>query len=179
VERLSYQAAIAVANARLHEQIIGLSLTDPLTGLPNRRHLEMFLEKEFAAARRGRRLAVILFDLDNFKGYNDTAGHQAGDEALRAFGDVLLAQTRAMNLAARYGGDEFITVLADVDRAGALTHAERIAEAVGQHALLNGANIRTSAGVAIYDPRMESPAELIRAADADLYARKAIRRVLV
>lgn len=179
VERLSYQAAIAVANARLHEQIIGLSLTDPLTGLPNRRHLEMFLEKEFAAAKRGRRLAVILFDLDNFKGYNDTAGHQAGDEALHAFGEVLLAQTRAMNLAARYGGDEFITVLADVDRAGALTHAERIAEAVEQHALLTGANIRTSAGVAIYDPRMESPAELIRAADADLYARKAIRRVLV
>jgi diguanylate cyclase (GGDEF)-like protein len=83
-----------------------------------------------------------------------------------------------MNLAARYGGDEFITVMADVDRAGALTHAERIAEAVEQHPLLIGANIRTSAGVAIYDPRMGSSAELIRAADADLYARKAIRRVL-
>jgi diguanylate cyclase (GGDEF)-like protein len=139
----------------------------------------MFLEKEFAAARRGRRLACILFDLDNFKSYNDTAGHQAGDEALHAFGEVLHTQTRAMNLAARYGGDEFITILADVDRAGALTHAERIAEAVEQHPLLQSAGIRTSAGVAVYDLRMSSPADLIRAADADLYARKAIRRVLI
>ncbi len=179
VERLSFQAAIAVANARLHEQVIGLSLTDPLTRLPNRRHLEMFLEKEFAAAQRGRKLALVLFDLDNFKNYNDSAGHQAGDEALHAFGEVLIGQTRTMNLAARYGGDEFISILADVDRSGALTHAERIAEAVEQHPLLSHANIRTSAGVAIYDPRMDSPAELIGAADADLYARKAIRRVLV
>jgi diguanylate cyclase (GGDEF)-like protein len=179
VERLSYQAAIAVANARLHEQVIGLSLTDPLTRLPNRRHLEMFLEKEFAAAQRGRKLALIIFDLDNFKGYNDRAGHQAGDEALHAFGEVMLGQTRTMNLAARYGGDEFITVLADVDRMGALTHAERIAEAVDRHPLLMSANIRASAGVAIYDPRMDTPADLIRAADADLYSRKAIRRVLV
>ena len=178
VERLSYQAAIAVANARLHEQIIGLSMTDPLTGLPNRRHLEMFLEKEFAAAKRGRRLSAIIFDLDNFKGYNDTAGHQAGDEALHAFAEVLLAQTRAMNLAARYGGDEFITILADADRAGALKHAERIAEMVEEHELLSAANIRASAGVATFEPNMKSPADLIRAADSDLYARKAIRRVI-
>jgi diguanylate cyclase (GGDEF)-like protein len=178
VERLSYQAAIAVANARLHEQIIGLSLTDPLTGLPNRRHLEIFIEKEFAAARRGRMLAAIIFDLDNFKTYNDSAGHQAGDEALHAFGEVLMGQTRAMNLAARYGGDEFITVLAEVDRAGALKHAERVAELCDVHPLLANAGIRASAGVATYDPRMTTPADLIRAADSDLYARKAIRRVI-
>lgn len=179
VERLSFQAAIAVTNARLHEEIIGLSLTDALTGLPNRRHLEMFLEKEFAAAQRGRRLSVIIFDLDNFKGYNDRAGHQAGDEALRAFAEVLRRETRAMNLAARYGGDEFLTVLADVDRAGARVFAERIATAVEHDPLLSGANIRSSAGVAGYDVRMARPADLVRAADADLYARKAVRRVLV
>ena len=178
VERLSYQAAIAVANARMHEEIIGLSLTDPLTRLPNRRHLEMFLEKEFAAAQRGRRLAVIIFDLDNFKTYNDTAGHQAGDEALHAFADVLLRETRAMNLAARYGGDEFITILADEDRAGALKHAQRVAAAVEEHPLLQAAKIRASAGVGTYDVRMNTAADLIRAADADLYARKAVRRVL-
>jgi diguanylate cyclase (GGDEF)-like protein len=178
VERLSYQAAISVANARLHEQIIGLSLTDPLTGLPNRRHLEIYLEKEFAAAERGRKLAVILFDLDNFKNYNDSAGHQAGDEALRAFAEVLHTQTRAMNLAARYGGDEFITVIAEVDRAGALRHAERVADGVDEHPLLTSAQICASAGVATYNPKMSRPADLIRAADADLYARKAIRRVI-
>jgi diguanylate cyclase (GGDEF)-like protein len=178
IERLSFQASIAVANARLHEQIIGLSLTDPLTGLPNRRHLEIFLEREFAAAERGRSLAAILFDLDNFKYYNDRAGHQAGDEVLHAFAEILLTQTRAMNLAARYGGDEFIVLLAEVDRGGALRFAERVAEAVETHPLLSKAGIRGSAGVGLYDPRMNRPADLIRAADADLYARKAIRRVL-
>jgi diguanylate cyclase (GGDEF)-like protein len=178
IERLSFQASIAVANARLHEQIIGLSLTDPLTGLPNRRHLEIFLEREFAAAERGRPLAAILFDLDNFKYYNDRAGHQAGDEVLHAFAEVLLTQTRAMNLTARYGGDEFIALLAEVDRNGALRHAERVAEGVDAHPLLSSAGIRASAGVATYDPRMKRPGDLIRAADSDLYARKAIRRVL-
>ena len=178
VERLSFQAAIAVSNARLHEQIIGLSMTDPLTQLPNRRRLELHLEKEFAAAGRGRMLSVVLFDLDNFKQYNDTAGHQAGDEALHEFAAILREQTRAMNLAARYGGDEFITILADADRAGALVHAERVAHAVAESGLLASAGIRASAGVATYDPLMRAPADLIRAADADLYARKAIRKVI-
>jgi diguanylate cyclase (GGDEF)-like protein len=178
VERLSFQAAIAVSNARMHEKIIAMSMTDPLTRLPNRRRLELHLEKEFAAARRGRRLSVILFDLDNFKQYNDTAGHQAGDEALHEFGEILIAQTRAMNLAARYGGDEFITIIADADRAGALLHAERVAEAVSENGLLVAANIRASAGVGTFDPAMRGPADLIRAADSDLYARKAIRKVI-
>jgi diguanylate cyclase (GGDEF)-like protein len=175
LERLSYPASIAVANARLHEQIFALSLTDPLTGLPNRRHVEMFLEKEFAAARRGRKLTVMLFDLDNFKEYNDQAGHEAGDEALRAFAVVLMQQTRAMNLAGRFGGDEFISVLADTDRRGGFTHATRIARAVTQDSLLTAAGIRASTGIASFSPRMQTPADLIRAADRDLYARKAGR----
>ena len=175
LERLSHTAAIAVANARLHEQIFALSLTDPLTGLPNRRHVEMFLEKEFAAARRGRKLTLMLFDLDNFKEYNDQAGHEAGDEALRAFALVLVQQTRAMNLAGRFGGDEFISVLADTDRRGGFTHATRIARAIAQEPLLTAAGIRASAGIATFSPRMQTPADLIRAADRDLYARKAGR----
>jgi diguanylate cyclase (GGDEF)-like protein len=175
LERLSYPAAIAVANARLHEQIFALSLTDALTGLPNRRHVEMFLDKEFAAARRGRKLTVMLFDLDNFKEYNDQAGHEAGDEALRAFAAVLVQQTRAMNLAGRFGGDEFISVLADTDRRGGFTHATRIARAIAQDPLLTAAGIRASTGIASFSPRMQSIADLIRAADRDLYARKAGR----
>lgn len=172
LERLGFQAAIAVANARLHEQIFGLSLTDPLTGLPNRRHLEIFLEKEFAAAQRGRKLTLLLFDLDNFKEFNDHNGHQAGDEGLCAFASVLANQTRAMNLAARYGGDEFVSILADTDRRGGLTHAARIARAVAADPLLGANGIRASVGVASYTARITSPAELIRAADRDLYTRK-------
>lgn len=170
LERLAYQAAVAVENARLHKQIRTLSLTDPLTELPNRRHLEMVLEKEFAAARRGRELAVVLFDLDYFKKYNDAAGHQAGDEALQRFGRILQMQTRSMNLAARYGGDEFITVLSDADDDGALRHVRRVTAAVEQDEVLG--SIGVSAGVAAFEPEMVGPEDLIRAADADLYRRK-------
>lgn len=170
LDRLGNQASIAVENARLHEQIRALSLTDPLTGLANRRHLEMFLEKEFAAAQRGRALAVVLFDLDRFKEYNDAAGHQAGDEALRAFGRILGTQTRAMNLSARYGGDEFVAVLADSAREGALIHVSRVAEAVAGDPKLQG--IGVSAGIACYSDVMADPEALIRAADLDMYRNK-------
>lgn len=170
LERLGYQAAVAVENARLHKQIRTLSLTDPLTELPNRRHLEMVLDKEFAAARRGRQLAVVLFDLDYFKRYNDAAGHQAGDDALRRFGRILTAQTRSMNLAARYGGDEFISVLSDAGHEGALLHVRRIGHAVDHDDVLG--DIGVSAGIAIYGSDMAGPEDLIRSADADLYRRK-------
>ncbi|HUP89548.1 MAG TPA: sensor domain-containing diguanylate cyclase [Longimicrobiales bacterium] len=175
LQRLSFPAAIAVTNARLHEQIRALSLTDPLTVLPNRRHLDMFLEKEFAAARRGRRLSVLIFDLDHFKQYNDRAGHQAGDDVLRAFARVLDSQTRAMNLAARYGGDEFITIIADTDRRGAQAHAERIIRAMAKDPMLSAAGISASVGIASFSPEMASFEDLIRAADRDLYSRKVAR----
>ncbi|HEY8469532.1 MAG TPA: sensor domain-containing diguanylate cyclase [Longimicrobiales bacterium] len=175
LERLSHQAGIAVGNARLHERIRALSLTDPLTGLANRRHLAIHLEREFAAARRGRLLTVLLFDLDRFKEYNDAAGHQAGDEALRAFARILRAETRAMNLTARYGGDEFIAVLSDGDMKGGLTLAERISRSMEIDPLLGPAGVRASVGVATYTPEMNGPDDLIRAADRDLYRRKAER----
>jgi PleD family two-component response regulator len=73
IERLAGHASVALKNARLHASLQALSLTDPLTGLPNRRHLEIHLGQELAAAQRGRKLSVVLFDLDNFKTYNDTA----------------------------------------------------------------------------------------------------------
>ncbi|MFP3949359.1 MAG: GAF domain-containing protein, partial [Longimicrobiales bacterium] len=75
LERLASQASVALENARLHASVQALSLTDPLTGIPNRRHLDIHLEREIHAARRGRSLAIVMFDLDNFKQYNDTLGH--------------------------------------------------------------------------------------------------------
>ncbi|MGQ0562954.1 MAG: GGDEF domain-containing protein [Gemmatimonadota bacterium] len=175
IEAIAELCALILENARLHEQLRALSLTDPLTEMPNRRHLRMFLEKEFAAARRGRKLSVLLFDLDHFKEYNDRAGHQAGDEVLRAFARVLGDHTRAMNLAARYGGDEFITILPDTDRRGALTNAERMLREIERDPLLKAAGIRASVGVASYDAGMTSYEDLVRAADADLYSRKGER----
>ena len=116
--RLASQTSVALENARLHSSLQALSLTDALTGLPNRRQLDIHMEREVAAARRGRGLVVCIHDLDGFKRYNDSAGHVAGDDALRAFGQILVDESRAMNLVARYGGDEFVSVLSESTRGG-------------------------------------------------------------
>lgn len=173
LERFAVHAALAVSNARLHEQVRFLSLTDPLTELPNRRHMQIFLEKEFAAAERGRSLTVILYDLDEFKVFNDTEGHQAGDRVLRAFGRALAGETRAMNLAARYGGDEFISILSDTDYQGGAMHIGRVLQAMRRDRDL--APIAVSAGIASYESGMSSPEDLIRRADESLYENKSSR----
>lgn len=170
LERLALQAAIALENARLHAEIHSLSLTDPLTGLPNRRHMEMVLRKEFEAARRGRPLTVVLFDLDDFKGYNDRHGHAAGDEALRAFARILLSETRAMNLSVRYGGDEFLTILSESTAEGARHLVARIEERVRESGEMHP--IGVSAGIAQHDDAMSTPEDLVHAADVAMYARK-------
>jgi diguanylate cyclase (GGDEF)-like protein len=178
LERLADQASVALKNARLHQSLHTLSLTDPLTGLPNRRQLDIVLMREVAAARRGRQLAVIIFDLDNFKAYNDTRGHLAGDEALRSFGSILVDESRAMNLVARYGGDEFISVLPDSREAGARSYVERVEERVEADPLLKPGDVTVSHGVAFFDPRrMQSAEDLLRAADENLYRSKKLMGV--
>ena len=175
-QRLTSQAAVALENARLHAGIQTLSLTDPLTGLPNRRHLQFHLEKEIAAARRGRNLTILLLDLDDFKVYNDTYGHVSGDDALRAFAAILAGETRRMNLVARFGGDEFVSVLADTEATGGRLHAERIAEKVADDVELSSNGMSVSFGIACFRPgEMDTVEDLIRAADEDLYRRKAER----
>ncbi|MEX2529389.1 MAG: diguanylate cyclase [Gemmatimonadota bacterium] len=174
--RLASHAAVALENARLHAALQTLSLTDPLTGLPNRRQLEVHLSHEFAAARRGRPLSVVIFDVDRFKEYNDTEGHVAGDQALRAVAYVLGQETRAMNLVARYGGDEFLAVLSDTDRVGAVQHAMRVHRRVAQDEELGARGIRLSSGVATFSDEMERVEDLIRVADEDMYRAKAARR---
>jgi diguanylate cyclase (GGDEF)-like protein len=174
--RLASQASVALANARLHENIQALSLTDPLTDLPNRRHLDMHLRREVAAARRGRNVCVVLFDLDDFKEHNDRLGHVVGDQILRSFGRILRSESRAMNLAARYGGDEFISVLTELPRDGAESHAKRIENRVAAHPELSRYGVTISYGIGEFDPiRMFEIEDLIRAADRDLYRSKTER----
>jgi diguanylate cyclase (GGDEF)-like protein len=173
LERLALRAASALSNARLHAQIRLLSLTDPLTGLPNRRHMDIFLEKEFAAAVRGRPLSLAMFDLNDFKRYNDTAGHQAGDDILCRFANLLQTHIRAMNLAARYGGDEFVVILSDTSPEGAQAFADRIVAQVRADAAMAG--VGASAGIAGFDLAMTRPDDLVRAADEALYQAKSER----
>ena len=173
--RLASQASAALANARLHERVQALSLTDPLTGLPNRRHLQMHLQRELAAARRGRSLSVVIFDLDHFKIFNDTRGHVAGDQALREVGRILSREGRAMNVVARYGGDEFISVLAGSTKIEAERHARRICESVTRDRAVVDTGITLSFGIGEYTRDMTSIDDIIRTADRDLYRKKAQR----
>ncbi|HUG40311.1 MAG TPA: sensor domain-containing diguanylate cyclase [Longimicrobiales bacterium] len=172
------QAGMAIERARLFHQVSVLSVTDPLTGLANRRSLERELEREFAAARRGRELTAVMFDLDEFKQYNDAFGHLAGDEALLAFARSLRDETRAMNLVARYGGDEFVALLSDTSPEGARSFVERVRDRFDRQAIeLGRGPIGLSAGLAAFDPAMEGPEDLLRAADEELYRQKPRVRV--
>jgi diguanylate cyclase (GGDEF)-like protein len=131
------------------------------------------MEREIAAARRGRPMAVCLFDLDDFKHHNDEHGHLVGDEILRLFAAILKTETRAMNLAARYGGDEFIVVLSDNTRDGAEAHARRIQERVSKQPTLAKYTVSVSFGLGEFDPEtMTDIEEVIHVADQDLYRSK-------
>lgn len=156
---------------RSREQAEQLALTDELTGLPNRRHAHLFLALEFEAARRGRRLTVVLFDVDHLKEYNDRHGHAAGDEALRRFARSLADVTRGMNLSARFGGDEFLTILSAADAEGALAFVERVRDRLAAVQPAAG-RMTISAGIAEYRADQGSVDELLAAADAALYAAK-------
>jgi diguanylate cyclase (GGDEF)-like protein len=174
LQRLASQTSIALHNARLYESLHSLSITDPLTQLPNRRRLQIHLDHEVAAARRGRALAIAVFDIDNFKHYNDTFGHVAGDEILRAFADVLAHENRAMNLVARYGGDEFVAALTDTTAGGVDAYVERVESRAKADETLARFGIHVSAGIAVFDlDDMATVNDLLRAADADMYRRKA------
>jgi diguanylate cyclase (GGDEF)-like protein len=174
LQRLASQTSIALHNARLHANLHSLSITDPLTQLPNRRRLQIHLEHEVAAARRGRALGIAVFDIDRFKHYNDTFGHVAGDDILKAFGKVLAEENRAMNLVARYGGDEFVAALTDTTTEGLRAYVERVEARVRNDETLSKFGIHVSAGVAMFDlDQMATVNDLLRAADADMYRRKA------
>ena len=174
---VSEHIALALANLKLRETLRVQAVRDSLTGLYNRRYMEQALEREvLRAARNGRTVGVIMLDLDHFKRYNDTHGHEAGDNLLRVLGDFLLTHVRAEDIACRYGGEEFVVILPEASLAMCRSRAEQLWKgvqglSVNVHGeLLHG--VTTSVGVAAFPEHGATMSGLLRAADAALYAAK-------
>lgn len=162
---------LEATNSRLKE----LSFKDEVTGLYNRRFFTIRLEEEISRYRRfNHPVSIVLLDLDGFKQINDELGHAAGDETLREVAQLLLRHSRGINVIARYGGDEFAILLVETTRAGARLYAERVRELVSAHPFGDRRRTTASFGFASLpeDVSSPSPEELIRAADAALYAAK-------
>jgi len=180
------RVSLALANLNLRELLRNQSIRDPLTGLYNRRYLEESLNRELQRAKRaGRNLSVVMLDLDHFKRFNDTFGHQVGDILLKEVAGVIKNRVRAGDLACRYGGEEFSLIIAEVDTDGARKCTVDIREAIKHISLHNRGQmlgtITISAGIATYPAHAYKSEDLIRAADEALYqAKKAGRdRILV
>jgi diguanylate cyclase (GGDEF)-like protein len=173
---LASQASIALENARLHRLVERQANTDGLTELPNRRHFEEALETEISRVERfNGSLALILADLDDFKQVNDRYGHQAGDDVLRTFADILRTTVREIDLPARYGGEEFAVLLPQTDLEGAHQLAERLRRALAARPMSTHPGglvaVTASFGVAAF-PDAPTPAALFASADEALYRAK-------
>lgn len=173
------QARLREANAKLADQ----SLTDPLTGLRNRRFFDERLPEEFRRAQRyGDHLSLIMIDLDHFKSVNDRFGHLAGDAVLRETGSLIRASIRDPDICSRYGGEEFAVILPKTHLSGALAVAERVWKELGakEYAVQgppgqpSRVRVTASLGVAFYPSREVTSVELLVAtADKALYEAKA------
>jgi diguanylate cyclase (GGDEF)-like protein len=171
------QIALALANLRLRDTLKSQSIRDPLTGLFNRRFLEESLERECRRSiRSSRTLSVMMLDIDHFKRFNDTFGHDAGDAVLREVGAVLRSFFRGEDVACRYGGEEFALVLTDTTAEGALARASQLREQVHQLSLSfrrqSLGPVTISVGIATLPIHATTADALLRIADKALYRAK-------
>lgn len=169
--------AMALSNLKLHETLRTQSIRDPLTGLFNRRFMEESLELEVRRAGRNQRpLGVIMLDLDHFKHFNDTFGHEAGDTLLRELGTMLQTNIRGEDIACRYGGEEFTLILPEGSAEITLQRANSLREAIKrmdvQHRNQPLGRITISMGVAIFPEHGRTGQALLQASDAALYRSK-------
>ncbi len=167
-------AAIAIENARYFEKVHELAITDDLTGLCNSRHLLGLLDYEIDRARRyGTPLSLVFMDLDFFKDVNDSYGHLAGSRLLTEMAHLIRKHVRKADIAARYGGDEFVIVLPNTGKDGGFTMATNLRHLIKDHYFLadEGYRIRVTAsfGVAAYPSDAQSKLALLRLADQAMY----------
>ena len=174
LEALAGHAAGSVEAARLHEHTRELSVTDALTGLPNRRAFDEDIDNEIRrAARHARPLSVIYLDLDHFKQLNDRYGHDYGDIALQQTAAALRVQLRDTDRCYRLGGEELIVIAPETTTAAAAILAERLRDAVERSAGPNSPMVTASFGISSYPDHAGDATALVRAADRAVYAAKA------
>ncbi|WP_299079764.1 diguanylate cyclase [uncultured Ruegeria sp.] len=171
------QISMAIANVRMRDQLHDQSVRDPLTGLFNRRHMTENLRKSISRSQQtGAPLSLIAVDVDHFKKFNDTHGHDAGDMVLRAVGAALEQGCDRDEVACRIGGEEFMLILPDNTPEDAVTRAEKLRQAVESVSVRYGEKslprITISIGVAHYPTHGHMPQDLMRSADDALYAAK-------
>jgi diguanylate cyclase (GGDEF)-like protein len=168
---------LCLSNLKLREKLHAQAIHDPLTGLFNRRYLEDTLSRELHRAhRRKSPLGAAMLDLDHFKRFNDTFGHNAGDSLLRELGQLLREKLRKSDISYRYGGEEFVLILPDSSLADTRQRVEQIRGLFKELKIRHGdqllGTITLSAGIAGAPEHGSTTAELLRAADNALYAAK-------
>jgi diguanylate cyclase (GGDEF)-like protein/PAS domain S-box-containing protein len=174
---MAERLALALADMKLRETLRAQSICDPLTGWYNRRYMEETLEREIRRATRNKNpLAIIMLDVDNFKEFNDSAGHEAGDVALQNLCHTLKSHVRSEDVTCRFGGDEFVLILPDTSAELAAQRAEELRSAVAQmHVRYQGqlqARLTLSFGIATFPANGRTLKDLLRASDAALFRAK-------
>jgi len=181
LDRVSEQAAAVINNSMLFEQTQEDSLTDPLTGLPNTRNLFMHLKRELARSERLKsEVSLMVMDLDNFKGINDSHGHHVGDRALCEVARVLRAAIRPYDMCVRYAGDEFIVVLSGCGADEAEQKRQELQQAIDEVCFEarpgKAVQLGISVGTAVFPQDGESYESLLATADSRMYSDKASRK---
>jgi diguanylate cyclase (GGDEF)-like protein len=173
---IANQIGMAIENAQLYEHALELAFTDGLTGLYNRRYIMDQIEREFIRAQRSKApLSLIMVDLDGLKKINDRFGHHVGDSFLKEVARIVKVNTRASDVAARWGGDEFMLLAPGTDSKGANKIAERIRAQVERYTIkLEGeeVGITISAGIVSYPTHASAVLELVKKADEAMYSAK-------
>ena len=177
-------AAIAIDNARNYRRVSELVVTDDLTGLYNARHFHELLEYEIERCRRYRsQVSLLFFDLDRFKDVNDRHGHLVGSRVIAEVGHLVKRHIRSSDRAARYGGDEYVVVLPNTGKQGALSVANNLLARLRSHPFITDSNqrvtITASFGVATFPDDAINRTSLIRAADSAMYEAKESGRNVV
>jgi diguanylate cyclase (GGDEF)-like protein/putative nucleotidyltransferase with HDIG domain len=180
LETVSRIAADAISKSLEHAVTENYALTDPMSGLPNARSLQMHFDKEVKRASRNESsFQLLVLDLDGFKSINDTHGHKTGDKMLKEIGEIIRSQLREYDFLSRYGGDEFVAIIPDTDSTDVMELVRRIEEAVNGFSLVveqTVARVGVSVGTACYPIHGETFDQIIVSADKAMYLTKSFHR---